>query len=346
MARTREPGKAYRARLVRLLSRGPRRPSDLGWRAWFGVGKRTVTEFVKDDLGDHAAALTYYGVLSIFPGLLVLIAVVGLLGKDTSQSILDNVQALTPGPAHQIIVDGIKNLQEKQTTAGVMAIVGVVIAAWSATGYMGAFMRAANRIFDVPEGRPLWKTLPMEILITGVTGIFLAVSALAVIFTGRLASAAGRAIGVEEETVRAFDVVKWPVLILGVALLLALLYWAAPNARQGGFRWVSPGSLVAVTVWVIVSLGFALYISRFDSYNKTYGTLGGVIVFLVWLWLTNVAVLLGAEFDAELARARAIAAGLPPTAEPYLPLRDIPAQDQPAPTQLPSDSSDDVGADT
>lgn len=327
MARTREPGKAYRERLVKLLARGPRRPTELGWRAWLGVGRRTITEFVRDDLDDQAAALTYYGVLSIFPGLLVLVATVGLLGPEAARSVLANVQELAPGPAHQIITDGVENLRDSQTTAGVVAILGVAIAAWSATGYVGAFMRAANRIYDVPEGRPLWKTVPIQIFITAVTGIFLAVSALAVVLTGRLASQVGRAVGIEEATVRVFDVVKWPVLVIGVALLLALLYWAAPNARQGGFRWITPGSLIAVVVWVVVSLGFAYYITHFDSYNRTYGALGGIIVFLVWLWLTNIAVLLGAEFDAELARARAIEAGLPRTSEPYVPLRDIPAEE-------------------
>jgi membrane protein len=168
-------------------------------------------------------------------------------------------------------------------------------------------MRAANAIYDVPEGRPVWKTVPIQLAVTAVTGIFLAVSSLAVVFTGNFAKFAGRALGIEQTTVKVFDIAKWPVLVLGAGLLIALLYWAAPNARQGGFRWITPGSVLAVFVWLVVSVGFAFYIAKFDSYNKTYGALGGVIVFLVWLWLTNVAILLGAEFDAELSRARAMA---------------------------------------
>jgi len=319
-----EPGRAHRDRLIRLLRRAPRHPSDLGVRAWLRVFWRTVSEFVADDLTDVAAALTYYGILSIFPGLLVLVAAVGLLGDSTAAEVERNIRALTPGPAQQIIADAIDNLRESKQTAGVLAIAGLLIAFWSASGYIGAFMRAANRIFDVPEGRPFWKTVPVQLAITAVTGVFLAASALAVVFSGRLAAQAGQALGVEEGGVRVFDVVKWPALILGVTMMLALLYWAAPNARQGGFRWVTPGSLLAVLLWVAVSAGFAFYVAHFGSFNKTYGTLGGVIIFLVWLWLTNVAVLLGAEFDAELGRARAIAAGLPPRAEPYLPLRDVP----------------------
>jgi membrane protein len=268
--------------------------------------------------------LTYYGILSIFPGLLVLLAGLGLLGPGTATDVVTNIGQLTPGPAREIIKNGVKDISEHQQAAGVLAIVAIVLAFWSATSYIGGFMRAANRIYDVPEGRPLWKTLPIQLVFTAVTGVFFAVSALSVIFTGRLASAAGRALGFEDQTVRVFEVVKWPVLVVAVALMIALLYWAAPNARQGGFRWNTPGSLIAVVAWVAVSVGFAIYISRFDTYNRTYGALGGVIIFLVWLWLTNVAILLGAEFDAELSRARAIASGLPPRAEPYVPMRDIP----------------------
>jgi membrane protein len=329
--------KAYRDRLVRLLARGPARPSDLTWRAWFGVLKRTVSEFIDDDLGDRAASLTYYGILSIFPGLLVLVSALGLLGRSTTDEVVRNINALTPGPAREIVATGIENLQKNQGAAGVLAVVGLLIAFYSATSYIGGFMRAANAIYDVPEGRPLWKTLPLQLAFTAITGIFFAASALSVVFTGRLAQQAGRAFGLEQQTVRIFDIAKWPVLVIAAGVLIALLYWAAPNARQGGFRWITPGSLLAVVVWVIVSAGFAFYISSFASYNKTYGTLGGVIIFLVWLWLTNVAILLGAEFDAELSRGRAIAAGLPRDAEPYVPLRDVPSYPPASPEHVDFD---------
>ena len=328
MARVPSRARVYRERLVRLLARGPDRPSQLGFRAWMGVLRRTVTEFIDDDLTDMAATLTYYGILSIFPGLLVLLAGVGLFGRSITDDVVRNLSALTPGPA-RIVADGIRNLHENQSAAGVLAIVGLVVAFWSSTSYVGAFMRAANKIYDVPEARPLWKTVPIQLIVTAITGIFLAASALAIVFTGRFAQLAGRTLGLEQETIRAFEILKWPVLVLGVGLLFALLYWISPNARQAGFRWITPGSALAVFAWMVVSGGFAFYISRFNSYDRTYGTLGGVIIFLVWLWLTNVAVLLGAEFDAELSRARAIAAGLPREAEPYLPLRDVPSRDRP-----------------
>jgi membrane protein len=328
MAKTDGRARAHRERLIRMLNRGPKRPSELSWRAWLRVLTRTVSEFINDDLTDRAAALTYFGVLSIFPGLLVLAAGVGLLGHAATRTVMLNIQELAPGLARQIITDGVENLQRSQSAAGVVAIVGLAVAFWSASGYVGGFMRAANAIYDVPEGRPMWKTIPIQIAVTAVTGIFFAVSSLAVVLTGHVAEVVGRLVGLEAGFVRAWDYAKWPVLVVLVGLLIDLLYWAGPNARQAGFRWITPGSVLAVLVWVVVSAGFALYIAQFNSYNRTYGTLGGVIVFLVWLWLTNVAILLGAEFDAELARARAIAAGLPAHAEPYLPVRDVPKRSE------------------
>lgn len=330
MARTREPGRVHRDRLLHILARGPRRPSDLGLRAWLRVCRRTVVELLGDELADRAAALTYYSVLSIIPGMLVLVAGVGLFGRSASDAVAENLSELTPPPARHAILDIIDTLRYDQRAAGIAAAVGLAIAFWSSTSYIGGFMRAANVIYRVPEGRPLWKTVPVQLFVTAVTGVSLAASALAVVLSGRVATSVAQAFGVEDTTVKVFDVVKWPVLVIVINMLLALLYWAAPNARQGGFRWITPGTMVAMLTWVAVSGGFAYYIATFDSYNKTYGALGGVIIFLVWLWLTNVAVLLGAKFDAELSRARAIAAGLPASAEPYLPLRDVPKQEPPS----------------
>ncbi|HEX6684789.1 MAG TPA: YihY/virulence factor BrkB family protein [Candidatus Limnocylindrales bacterium] len=307
-----------------VLRRAPRRPSELRIRSWVQVVWRTIKRYLDGELDDRAAALTYYGIMSIFPGLVVLLSALGFFGEGFAARVEQNLQGLAPGPSRQIITEALTHLRENPRTAGIVAIASVVVAFWSATGYIGSFMRASNRIFDVPEGRPLWKTIPLQFAMTTLTGVFLVVSSLAVFFTGRLASAAGQALGVKESAVRVFDVVKWPALALAVMLMIALLYWVAPNARHGGFRWITPGSILAVVLWIAASAGFALYIAQFDSFNRTYGTLGGVIIFLVWLWLTNVAILLGAQLDAELARTRAILAGLPEDVVPYLPVRDIP----------------------
>jgi membrane protein len=324
-------------RLERLLARGPQRPTELSGRSWWRAFVRTVQEFLGDDLTDRAAALTYYSVQSIFPGLLVLVSLLGFFGGGVTQDVLDNLQQLTPGPFRDFLTTAIGNLQRDQGIASVLAIVGLVIAFWSASAYIGAFMRAANKIYDVPEGRPVWKTYPIRIAVTLITGVLLVVSLLTVVLTGRLAEWVGNLLNIGQAAVDVWDYAKWPVLLIVIAMLFDLLYWAAPNARQGGWKWITPGTILAIVVWLAVSAGFAFYVSSFASYNKTYGAVGAIIVFLIWLWLSNVALLLGAEFDAELARRRAIEAGLPPDAEPYLPMRQAPrgAVDKDAPESQP-----------
>ncbi|GIJ49498.1 hypothetical protein Val02_63840 [Virgisporangium aliadipatigenens] len=306
----------------------PERPSQLGFRAWWGVLRRTVREYSDDNLSDWAAALTYYSVLSIFPGLLLLVSVLGLIGQSVTQPLIDNLATIAPGAVRDILTQGARSLQDAQGSSGVLAIVALLGAFWSASGYIAAFMRASNAIYDVPEGRPLWKTLPLRLVLTLVVGALLGATAIAVVFTGRLAEWVGDLIGAGEWAVAAWDVVKWPVLVVLVGLMLALLYWAAPNARPAGFRWITPGGVVAVLIWIVASVGFALYVSNFESYNKTYGALGGVIVFFVWLYISNIAVLLGAEFDAELHRGRAIVGGMPPDQEPFVEMRDAPKEEE------------------
>ena len=302
---------------------GPAKLTELDGRAWWAVLRRTVKEYQADNLSDWAAALTYYAILSLFPGLLVLVAGLRLLGPSVVDTVVDNVSVIAPGTVREILKAAIDNLQKSsQGTAGVLAVVSVAAALWSASGYVAAFMRAANAIYDVPEGRPIWKKLPIRLGVTVVTGVLIAASALAVVFTGRLAEQLGRLIGVDRGAVQVWNIAKWPVLALVISLVFAILYWASPNARQGGFRWISPGGLVAVVIWLLGSAGFALYVAYFGSYNKTYGSIAAIIIFLVWLYLTNTAILIGAELDAELERGRALQAGHPPEAEPYTELRD------------------------
>jgi membrane protein len=297
------------------------RPTQLPGGSWWAAVKRTVREFRVDNLSDWAAALTYYSVLSIFPALLVLISLVDLAGQGTIQTLLDNLGRVAPSSVNDILTTAIRNLQQTRGSAGVLALVGLAAALWSASSYIAAFMRASNAIYDVPEGRPVWKTLPIRIGVTVLVMVLLAASAVAVVATGGLADRIGQVLGIGTAAVTAWDIAKWPVLLLIVSFMFALLYWASPNARQG-FRWITPGGILAVVVWVIASVAFALYVANFSSYNKTYGSLAGVIVFLVWLWLSNTAILLGAELNAELERSRAIATGHPADEEPYMELRD------------------------
>jgi membrane protein len=303
--------------------RAPESPAKLPRSSWLGVLKRTVREFKEDNITDWAAALTYYGILSIFPALLALVSILGVIGTSATQPLLDNLGTVAPGPAKDIFTSAIKNLQKSSGAAGILFIVGLAGALWSASGYVAAFMRASNAIYDVEEGRPIWKTLPTRVLTTLALLVMLAIVAVGVTFTGPLAKQAGNVIGVGSTAVTVWDIAKWPVLVLAVSVMIALLYYATPNVKHPKFQWVSPGSLLAVVVWIVVSALFAFYVSKFGSYNKTYGALGGVIVFLTWLWITNNVILLGAEVNAELERGRQIRGGLTPEdKEPFLEPRD------------------------
>jgi membrane protein len=302
----------------------PDQPTELPRRVWPGVLKRTLREFNGDHLTDLAAALTYYGILAIFPMLVVIVSLLGLLGHSVTQSLINNLGTVAPGTARQIFTSAITNIQSSQGTAGVAFVVGLLVAMWSASGYVAAFMRASNVVWDVEEGRPFYKTMPVRLVVTFITVVLLTVSAAAVVFTGSLASKLGNLIGVGSTAVQVWDVAKWPVLALIVVLILAILYYSGPNVRQPGFRWVTPGGIVAVVLWIIASALFAFYVANFSSYNKTYGALASVVIFLVWLWITNVVILLGAELNAEIERGRQIEGGHPAELEPYLPPRDEP----------------------
>jgi membrane protein len=302
----------------------PEQPTDLPRPAWSGVFKRTLREFKADNLTDLAAALTYYGVLAIFPMLIVIVSILGLIGRSVTQPLINNLNAVAPGPARTIFTNAINNVESHQGTAGVLFVVGLLVALWSASGYIAAFMRASNIVWDVEEGRPIYKTMALRVGVTAVTVTLLTLSAIAVVFTGPLANKVGGVIGVGSTAVQVWDIAKWPVMLVIVAVILSILYYASPNVRQPGFRWVTPGGVFAVVAWIVVSGLFALYVANFASYNKTYGALGSVVAFLVWLWLTNVVILLGAELNAEMERGRQIAGGHPVDEEPYLPLRNEP----------------------
>jgi membrane protein len=301
---------------------GPDKPSELRARGLMAAVKRTFKQYSIDNLSDWAAALTYYGVLSIFPGALVLVSIVGLLGPNGKTTVQDTVNQIAGNKQIENLVDTVLSQVQGTGKAGLAAVVGVVLAFWSASGYIAAFMRASNAVYDVPEGRPIWKTLPIRVGVTAVIGVMLVVSAFIVVFTGSVAEVVGRKLGFGGVAVTVWGVAKWPVLVVLVSLMFAILYWASPNAKTGGFRWISPGGIFAVVLWLVASGAFAVYLANFANYSKTYGTLGGVIAFLVWLWISNIAILLGAELDAELERGRAIAAGHDPDDEPFLELRD------------------------
>jgi membrane protein len=286
--------------------------------------RRTFAEFSADEMTDWAAALTYYGILAIFPALIAVVSILGLIGTSATKPLLDNLGSFAPGPAHQILANALHGLTQSRSGAGILFVVGLAGALWSASGYIGAFIRASNRIWDVEEGRPIWRILPLRLFITVLMLLLLAASAFAVVVTGPLADRVGKLLGIGGAAVTAWDMAKWPVLILVVSFMFTILYYASPNVRHPGFRWLTPGGVLAVVMWMVVSAAFGLYVANFGSYNKTYGSLGAIVIFLVWLWLSNAAILLGAELNAEIARGRQIEAGHPADREPFLPPRREP----------------------
>jgi len=289
----------------------PDGPTDFEKRSWKDTLKRTVKEFQDDNLTDWAAALTYYAVLAIFPALIALVSILGLVGDSATDPLIENISQVAPGPASEIVTNAINEIASSGGSAGIALLIGIAGALYSASGYVGAFSRASNAIYEVDEGRPFWKNKPWQIAITFVMIVLLAISAIAVVVTGPLAEQVGNLVGAGDAAVTAWDIAKWPVIVVIVITMFAILYWATPNVKQPAFQWITPGGILALVVWVVASALFAFYVASFSSYNATYGSIAGVIVFLVWLWLTNVAILLGAELNAELERSRELESGVP-----------------------------------
>src|SRR3954463_8901436 len=301
----------------------PEGPTDLPRRSWRAVLKRTVKEFQEDNLTDWAAALTYYGVMSLFPMLIALVAVLGIVGQESSvTTLLGSFRGAGLSSIASNIETPLKGVVDAKGGAGALLTVGLAGSLWAASGYLGAFMRAANQVYEVREGRPFWKLRPLQVGLTLLGVFLLSLVAIGLVVTGPIADAIGSAIGLGGTAVQVWGVAKWPVMLLIVMGVVDALYYIAPNVRQPRFRWITPGGVIAVALWALASAGFGFYVAHFDSYNRTYGTLGGVISFLVWLWISNLALLLGAEFDAELERERELKAGLPAERELKLPPRD------------------------
>jgi len=310
----------------------PRKPdeiSEITKRSWVYVLKKTAREFSADQATDLAAALTYYGVLAVFPALLAFVSLIGLFGDpgETTDSLLDLLGGLVPATTLDAIRGPLENLATSPA-AGLAFVTGIVGALWSASGYVGAFSRAMNRIYAIQEGRPFWKLRPVTLAVTVVAILVAVVAALMITLSGPVAEQVGDLIGLGSTAVFVWGIVKWPVLAFLAVLIVALLYYATPNVKQPKFRWMSFGALFALVVWVLASAGFAFYAANFSSYNETYGSIGGIIVFLLWIWISNLALLFGAELDAELERGRELQAGIEAEETIQLPPRDTKKSDK------------------
>jgi len=301
---------------------------------WADTLKRTFAEFKEDKLNHWAAALTYYALLSIFPALLVMVSLVGLFANPESVTrvLTDTVSQLGPSSAAETFQRPIESLTSSRGTAGLMFVVGIVAALWSASAYVSAFGDACNSIYEVEEGRPFWKLKPLQLVITLAIILLAAIVALALVLSGPIVGALGSSLGLSDTALTVWRFAKWPAMVVLVLVIFGVLYYSGPNARVSGLRWVSGGALLALVAWILASLVFAVYVSNFGSFDKTYGTLGGVVVFLLWMWITNTAILLGAEFNAEVERARQLDAGVA-GAEDELKLE---AREAPSPRQRSS----------
>ncbi|WP_248704939.1 YihY/virulence factor BrkB family protein [Curtobacterium sp. MWU13-2055] len=303
-------------------SRKPDSPTDLNKPTLVYTLKKTLREFSSDQCTDLAASLTYYTVLALFPGLLAIVSILGLVSDP--QKTIDSLLTIIGNVGSQSVVDLLRDPIEglvRSPAAGITFVVGIVGAIWSASGYVGAFGRAMNRIYNVREGRPIWKLRPTMLGVTVFTVVMLVVGLL-VLVSGPLARSFGDVIGLGDAAATVLLIVQWPILLVVAIIVVAVLYYWAPNVKQPKFRWVSGGSILAILILIIASVGFGFYVANFSNYNATYGSLGGVIVFLLWLWITNNALLFGAEFDAELERGRQLQAGIRAEEDIQLPERD------------------------
>jgi membrane protein len=303
--------------------RKPGSPTDLSARSWIYVLRKTWREFGDDHCTDLAAGLTYYAVLALFPAAIAMVSLLGVVGQahNSVKTVLDVLRPLVSPSTLKTIEPALTNIANSPG-AGIGLIIGLLGALWSASGYVSAFGRAMNAIYEIDEGRPFWKLRPVTLLVTLVAILLVALVLVMLIVSGPLASSLGSVIGLSSQAVTVWNIVKWPVIVLFVVLIVAILYHATPNVKQPKFRWVSVGAFVAIIIWILASVAFAFYVATFGSYNKTYGSLAGAVVGLLWLWITNVALLLGAELDSELERGRQLQAGIAAERELQLPARD------------------------
>jgi membrane protein len=309
----------------------PDSPTDLTKASWRYVARKTMREFGKDECTDLAAALTYYSVLALFPALVAVLSLVSLVGdpQKTVDNLLQIMSDIGASSAANTLEPTLHRLATSQS-GGIALVIGLATALWSASGYVGAFGRGMNRIYEVREGRPVWKLRPVMLLLTLVLVVLVAAVGLGLVLTGPAAQSVGNIIGLGDTAVTVWNIAKWPVMLAVVILIVALLYYVTPNVDQPKFRWISVGAVVAILTWIVVSVAFGFYVANFSNYDRTYGSLAGVAVFLLWLWITNLALLFGAELDAELERGRQLQAGIEAEETIQLPRRDTRKSDKAA----------------
>lgn len=304
--------------------RKPRRFGDLPDGAWRRIGKRTFDQYRADGITNLAAALTYRSILSLFPGLIALVALLGVVGQypRTFNAVLQIVADIAPHSTVQTISGPVRQIITDKGGAGALLGVGLLGTVWAASGYVGTFCWAANVVWEAKRGRSWYRQWPFNVAVTLIALVLVTSVLLALVLTGPVAAAVGRQLGVGSTGLEIWNIAKWPAIMLLVTLMISGLYYIAPNVRPPSWRWLTPGGVFAVIAWAGTSAAFGLYIANFGSYNKTYGTLGAIVTFLIWVWLTNIAALLGIELDSEIERERQMSIDQPGAADRIqLPLR-------------------------
>lgn len=264
------------------------------------------SRFGEHRLTDWAAALTYYSVLAIFPGLLALVSILALVGHGTTDAIVETLTELPDGPARDIVLGAINHVQGATSAATTALVVGLLVAIYSASSYVGAFIRAAGVILGVEETRRFYVTIPLRLGLMLLLMVFAVLTAFAIVMTGPIAEQFTKVTGLTADAIGGWGVVKWPIVLLLFITALGLLYSLGPDFERKRFRFATAGSILAFTLWLLASVLFSVYVGNFGHYNKVYGSLAGIAIFLIWLYLSNVAVLLGLEFDNELKRYRKV----------------------------------------
>ena len=289
---------------------GPRRADRVPFSALPVVARRTLTRYREENMTDWAAALTYYGLLALFPTLIALVALLGIFGRhpETTDALLEIVADVGSEATVDVVREPLQSVVESRGGAEALLGLGLLGALWSASGYIGAFSRAGNTIWQVSERRPFWRWKPLQFAIALAMIVMLAMLGVGVVVSGALATAIGEALGVGDGALTAWRIAKWPAIAVLAVAIVSILYWSTPNVRRGRLPALTPGAALAIALWVLASAPFAFYVSQFGNYNATYGSVGGIIILMVWLWITNNALLLGAELDAELERERQIRA--------------------------------------
>jgi len=281
-------------------------PSNLGGLTWKQLGKRTWTEINNDDVFGRSAELAYYFLLSVFPGLFFLVSVFGIIEHGNPalrNQLMSYFSRVMPGQAHALVAQTLDQIAHG--SSGTKMALGLAGALWTASAGMSAIMDVLNITYDIPEGRPYWKKRLLAIGLT-IAVVILVIVSLGLIFYGpKIADAIFGTVGLGNVFAWIWKIVQWPVAVFFVIVAFALVYYKAPDVKQPTWRWVSPGAAIGVFLWLAASFGFRVYLQYFNSYNSTYGALGGVIILMVWFYISALAILTGSEINAEIEHAAA-----------------------------------------